>query len=96
MFFPIFFLFGSSDSSTSSDTRSEASHFWVGFLDGAGLQGVLVGVLVGVLRAEFFFVSGLSTLSFGKGKTEAGPELHVLGCDTSGVRGILNKVVVFR
>jgi len=67
----------------------------VGFLDGAGLEGVLVGVLVGVLRADFFFVIGMSTMSFGKGKTEAGPELHVLGCDTSGVRGILNEVAVF-
>ena len=65
-------------------------------MDGAGLEGVLVGVLVGVLRADFFFVTGLSTLSFGKGKTKAGPELHVLGRDTSGVRDMLNEVVVFR
>jgi len=96
MFFPIFFLFGSFDSSTSSDSYSEASRFWVGFLDGAGLEGALMGVLVGVLRASFFFVTGLLTLSFVKGKIEAGPELHVLGRDTSGVRGILNKVAVFR
>jgi len=68
-FFPIFFLFGSSDSSTSSETCSEASRFWVGFLDRADLKGVLAGVLVGVLRADFFFVAGLSTLSFDKGKT---------------------------
>jgi len=52
---------------------------------------------VGVLRAFFFFlVTGLSTLSFGKGKTEAGPELRVLGCDTSGVSGIFGKIAFFR
>jgi len=49
-----------------------------------------------VLRANFFFVTGMSTLSFSKGKTEAGPEIHVLGRDTSGVKGIFGKVAVFR
>ena len=51
---------------------------------------------MGVLRADFFFVTEPLTPSFGKGKIEAGPELHVLGCDISGVRGIFGEVAVFR
>ena len=84
MFFLTLFLFGSSDSSTSTDTCSGAACFSVDFLDETSLVGVLVGVLVDVLvdlRAGFFFMTGLSTLSSGKGSTMGGPELQVRGRD---------------
>jgi len=68
--FLTFFFFGLSDSSTNSDNCSGASHFWAGFLDGASLVRVLVD-----LRAGFFFLTGLSTLSSGRGKTMGGPKL---------------------
>ena len=79
MFFLTFFFLGSSNSLTSSDTCSGAAHFWAGFLDGAGLASVLVGVLVDVLdlRTGLFLLMGLSTLSSGKGSTMEGAKLRV-------------------
>jgi len=100
MFFLTFFFFGSSDSSTNSDTYSGAAHFWAGFLDRTGLMGVLVGALAGVLDvlvdlgAGFFFMTELSTLSSGKGSVIGGPELRVRGHGRGAARGTLGKVVV--
>jgi len=84
MFFLTFFFFSSSDSSTSSDTCSETTCFLAGFVDGAGLVGVLVDVLAVVLvdlRAGFFFLTVLSTVSSSKGSTIGGPKLQVRGRD---------------
>jgi len=90
MFFLTFFFFGSTDSSTSSDTSSRATRFWACFLDGPGLVGVLVD-----LRAGFFFLTWLSTLSSGKGGKMGGLELRVQGHDKGTARATLGEVVVF-
>jgi len=62
------------------------------------LAGVLAGVLVDVLvdlRVGFFFMTGLLTLSSGKGSTMGGPKLRVRSRDRSASRGTLGEVVVF-
>jgi len=75
MLFLAFFLLGSRHSSTCSDACSGAALFGAGSLEETGLGGVLAGVLRGVWRGVFgtifFFVAGLSTVSFGSGKIGA-------------------------
>jgi len=98
MFFLIFFLFGSSDS-TYSVICSGAGGFWAGFCGGAGLVDVLVvalgGVLEGVLRAGLFLVVGLSIVSLGSGKMGAGSKLLVQRRYSEVLRGTMGVVVVF-
>ena len=66
-------------------------------------MGVLVGVLAGVLvdvlvdlGANFFFMTELSTLSYGKGSTMGGPKLRVRGHGRGAARGTLGEMVVFQ
>ena len=70
-----FFLLGSEHSSTCSDDSSGAALLGAGSLEGTGLGGILAVILRGVWRGVFgtifFFVAGLSTVSFGSGKIGA-------------------------
>jgi len=56
--------------------------------------GILVSVLVN-LRAGFSFLTGLSTLYSGRGKTMGEPELRVQGRGRDALMGMLGEVVVF-
>ena len=47
------------------------------------------------LRVGFFFLTGLSTLSSGRGKTMGGPKLRVRSRGKGAVMGMLGEVVVF-
>ena len=64
---------GFKTSSSYSDDYSGTTHLGAGSLEGTGMGGVLAGVLKGVwkgvFQTVFFFVVGLSTVSFGSGKT---------------------------
>jgi len=81
MLFLRFFLLGSGHSSTCSDDCSGTALLGAGSLEGTGLESVLAGILRvvwrGVFQTVFFFIAGLSTVSFGSGKTGAGPKLLV-------------------
>ena len=72
-----FFLLASGNFSTCSDDYSGDALLGAGFLEEAGLGSVFRGVWRDVLWTVFFFLAGLSTVSFSSGKIGAEPELCV-------------------